>query len=81
MERRAPRLRGCGLAAAGLLGVAAAVPTGCGSVEAPVTPARGSPQAGYVAQQRVLDPDLPIRGRDLVQFGVDGHRLGPMPGT
>jgi zinc/manganese transport system ATP-binding protein len=39
-------------------------------------PRRGSPQVGYVAQQRVFDPDLPIRGRDLVQFGVDGHRHG-----
>jgi zinc/manganese transport system ATP-binding protein len=39
-------------------------------------PSRGSPQIGYLAQQRVFDPDLPIRGRDLVQFGVDGHRRG-----
>jgi zinc/manganese transport system ATP-binding protein len=39
-------------------------------------PKRGSAQAGYVPQQRDFDPDLPIRGRDLVQFGVDGHRRG-----
>jgi zinc/manganese transport system ATP-binding protein len=39
-------------------------------------PRRGSAQIGYLAQQRVFDPDLPIRGRDLVQFGVDGHRRG-----
>ena len=39
-------------------------------------PRRGSAQIGYLAQQRVFDPDLPIRGRDLVQFGVDGHRHG-----
>ena len=39
-------------------------------------PAHGSEQAGYLAQQRMFDPDLPIRGRDLVQLGVDGHRLG-----
>jgi zinc/manganese transport system ATP-binding protein len=39
-------------------------------------PGHGSAEAGYVAQQRVFDPDLPIRGRDLVQFGVDGQRLG-----
>jgi zinc/manganese transport system ATP-binding protein len=39
-------------------------------------PRRGSAQTGYLAQQRVFDPDLPIRGRDLVQFGVDGHRRG-----
>ena len=39
-------------------------------------PRRGSAQAGYVPQQRDFDRDLPIRGRDLVQFGVDGHRRG-----
>jgi len=39
-------------------------------------PRRGSAQTGYVPQQRDFDRDLPIRGRDLVQFGVDGHRLG-----
>ena len=39
-------------------------------------PRRGSVDIGYVAQQRVFDRDLPIRGRDLVQFGVDGHRRG-----
>ena len=37
-------------------------------------PGHGSAETGYVAQQRVFDPDLPIRGRDLVQFGVDGQR-------
>ena len=43
-------------------------------------PGRGSPQVGYVAQQRVFDRDLPIRGTDLVGFGLDGHRLGlPWP--
>jgi zinc/manganese transport system ATP-binding protein len=39
-------------------------------------PRRGSPVTGYVPQQRDFDRDLPIRGRDLVQFGVDGHRRG-----
>ena len=39
-------------------------------------PGRGSAQIGYLAQQRAFDPDLPIRGRDLVQFGFDGHRRG-----
>jgi len=39
-------------------------------------PGRGSAADGYVAQQRIFDPALPIRGRDLVQFGVDGHRPG-----
>ena len=27
-------------------------------------------------QQRVFDRDLPLRGRDLVRFGLDGHRWG-----
>ena len=39
-------------------------------------PKRGSAAAGYIAQQHMFDPGLPIRGRDLVQFGVDGHRPG-----
>ena len=39
-------------------------------------PRRGSPVTGYVPQQKDFDRDLPIRGRDLVQFGVDGHRPG-----
>jgi zinc/manganese transport system ATP-binding protein len=31
---------------------------------------------GYVPQKVVLDPDLPVRARDLVGLGVDGRRLG-----
>ncbi len=31
---------------------------------------------GYVPQQRAFDRDLPLRGRDLVQLGLDGHRFG-----
>jgi zinc/manganese transport system ATP-binding protein len=35
---------------------------------------------GYVPQQIQLDPDLPVRARDLVALGLDGHRLGiPLP--
>ncbi len=35
---------------------------------------------GYVPQKIHLDPDTPLRGRDLVGFGLDGHRLGvPLP--
>ncbi len=38
------------------------------------------PPVGYVPQKVVLDPDLPIRARDLVQLGQDGHRWGlPWP--
>jgi zinc/manganese transport system ATP-binding protein len=42
-------------------------------------PRRGSPQVGYVPQQKGFDV-LPLRGRDLVALGLDGHRWGvPLP--
>jgi zinc/manganese transport system ATP-binding protein len=41
---------------------------------APVS--RGSRAVGYVPQQRRLDPLTPLRARDLVALGVDGHRWG-----
>jgi zinc/manganese transport system ATP-binding protein len=31
---------------------------------------------GYVPQKSFLDPDMPLRARDLVALGLDGHRLG-----
>jgi zinc/manganese transport system ATP-binding protein len=31
---------------------------------------------GYVPQQRAFERDLPLRGRDLVRLGLDGHRYG-----
>ncbi len=35
---------------------------------------------GYVPQKVLLDPDMPMRARDLVALGLDGHRLGvPIP--
>jgi zinc/manganese transport system ATP-binding protein len=35
---------------------------------------------GYVPQKFLLDPDMPLRGRDLIALGLDGHRLGiPLP--
>jgi zinc/manganese transport system ATP-binding protein len=39
-------------------------------------PHRGDADIGYVPQHSSFDPDLPFRGRDLVQLGVDGHRWG-----
>jgi zinc/manganese transport system ATP-binding protein len=39
-------------------------------------PRRGNPTIGYVPQQKALDADLPLRGRDLVGLGLDGHRPG-----
>src|SRR5207302_3210297 len=42
---------------------------------------RGSNRIGYVHQQKAIDPDLPLRGRDLVRMGIDGARWGPgVPG-
>jgi zinc/manganese transport system ATP-binding protein len=37
---------------------------------------RGSRRIGYVPQQRRVDPLTPLRARDLVGQGVDGHRWG-----
>jgi zinc/manganese transport system ATP-binding protein len=37
---------------------------------------RRNPLIGYVPQKFVLDPDAPLRARDLVALGVDGHRFG-----
>jgi zinc/manganese transport system ATP-binding protein len=36
---------------------------------------------GYVPQKLVIDPDMPLRARDVVSLGLDGHRLGfALPG-
>jgi len=41
---------------------------------------RWSGDVGYVPQKFLLDPDMPLRGRDLIALGLDGHRLGlPLP--
>jgi zinc/manganese transport system ATP-binding protein len=49
-----------------------------GSVNVPSEGRRRS--VGYVPQKFLLDPDMPLRGRDLVALGIDGHRLGiPRP--
>ncbi|MFB4309302.1 metal ABC transporter ATP-binding protein [Actinomadura sp. GTD37] len=40
-------------------------------------PRRGSDLTGYVPQHRAVPPHTPLRARDLVGFGVDGHRWGP----
>ena len=47
-------------------------------------PSRGSvtraAAIGYVPQRSVLDPNLPVRARDVVALGLDGHRWGvPLP--
>jgi zinc/manganese transport system ATP-binding protein len=41
---------------------------------------RNGPSIGYVPQKFLLDPDLPMRARDLVALGLDAQRLGvPWP--
>jgi zinc/manganese transport system ATP-binding protein len=40
------------------------------------TPQRGQQAIGYAPQHRALDADLALRARDLVGFGLDGHRWG-----
>ena len=31
---------------------------------------------GYVPQKLVIDPDMPLRARDVVALGLDGHKFG-----
>ncbi|MCU1474214.1 metal ABC transporter ATP-binding protein [Amnibacterium sp.] len=43
-------------------------------------PRRGNRRIGYIPQQRLLDAATPVRGVDLVRFGVNGTRFGlPLP--
>lgn len=37
---------------------------------------RGSRAIGYIPQQRLLEQGTPLRARDLVALGVNGHRWG-----
>jgi zinc/manganese transport system ATP-binding protein len=37
---------------------------------------RGNPSIGYIPQHRGFDIDVPLRARDLVGLGLDGHRWG-----
>lgn len=39
-------------------------------------PRRGNSAIGYIPQHAGFDRDVPLRGRDLVGLGVDGHRWG-----
>jgi zinc/manganese transport system ATP-binding protein len=40
------------------------------------TRSRRNPQIGYVPQKIALEADMPLRARDLVGLGLDGHRFG-----
>jgi zinc/manganese transport system ATP-binding protein len=37
---------------------------------------RSKQLVGYVPQKLVIDPDMPLRARDVVSLGLDGNRLG-----
>ncbi|MDR1791591.1 MAG: ATP-binding cassette domain-containing protein [Propionibacteriaceae bacterium] len=37
---------------------------------------RGDSRIGYIPQQRLIPRGTPMRGRDLVSMGIDGHRWG-----
>jgi zinc/manganese transport system ATP-binding protein len=41
---------------------------------------RRRPVVGYVPQKLLIEPDMPLRVRDVVALGIDGNRLGiPLP--
>ncbi len=41
---------------------------------------QGDRRIGYIPQQRIVPAGTPMRGRDLVTLGVDGHKWGlPLP--
>lgn len=48
-----------------------------GSIEVFGEPvSRGDRRIGYIPQQRLIPAGTPMRGRDLVSLGIDGHRPG-----
>lgn len=47
-----------------------------GTVTVGGRPAGRRQAIGYVPQKAQLDPDVPLRARDLVALGLDGHRFG-----
>jgi zinc/manganese transport system ATP-binding protein len=55
----------------GLLAPASGTLSVCGR-----PPGAARSEIASVPQQRAFDPDLPLRGMDLVRLGLDGHRWG-----
>lgn len=48
-----------------------------GSIEVGGQPVRrGDRRIGYIPQQRLITAGTPLRGRDLVTLGLNGHRFG-----
>ncbi|MGO3885752.1 MAG: metal ABC transporter ATP-binding protein [Mycetocola sp.] len=58
------------------------VPLSSGRISVSGRPVRrGDRSIGYIPQQRLIPAGTPLRGRDLIGLGVDGHRFGlPLPG-
>lgn len=55
-------------------------PTTSGSVTVEGNGHGRGASVGYVPQKIVFDADVPLRARDIVSLGLDGHRLGfPLP--
>ncbi|MGI5430461.1 metal ABC transporter ATP-binding protein [Streptomyces sp. CA-179760] len=53
-------------------------PLSAGTLSVLGRPARdASREIGYVPQQAALSAQAMLRARDLVRFGIDGHRFGP----
>ena len=54
-------------------------PLRSGTVEVAGRPVRrGDRRIGYVPPQKGLQPTTPLRARDFVRLGLDGHRWGPL---
>ena len=52
-------------------------PLDTGTIQIDGMPARrGNRAIGYIPQQKLVQPGTPLRGRDLVTLGVNGHRFG-----
>jgi zinc/manganese transport system ATP-binding protein len=47
-----------------------------GHIEVQGQPPRCCASMGYIPQQRIFDRDLSLRAREMVRFGLDGHRWG-----
>ncbi len=70
----------CGLVGANGSGKTTLLRTIAGFLRPSSGTIRRAAAIGYVPQRSVLDPNLPVRARDVVALGLDGHRWGlPLP--
>jgi zinc/manganese transport system ATP-binding protein len=64
----------------GLLPPSAGTVTVAGAPSGGHRPHRRESVVGYVPQKLLIEPDMPLRVRDVVSLGIDGNRLGvPFP--